>query len=278
VKTQFGVTIKAVQCDNEREFDNSSSRTFFLTHGVLLRMSCPYTSSRTGKAERIIRTTNNTIRSLLFQANIPPTFWVEALHTATLLLNILPTKTLHFSTPHFALFKTVPSYEHLRVFGCTCYPNLSATTSHKLDPRSAKCVFLGYSSHHKGYRCLDLLSNRVILSRHVVFDESTFPFAEQQPTASSQDFDFLDTITTNPVPPPIGPPPLFFSGLLPDTAAAPSTPTGATGPSAPAAPGAAVPSTPAAGATPLIVASGAHDATTTHRFGQVFTRRPHPLV
>jgi hypothetical protein len=213
VKTQFGVTIKAVQCDNGREFDNSNSRTFFLTHGVLLHMSCPYTSSQNGKAERIIRTTNNTIRSLLFQASIPPTFWVEALHTATLLLNILPTKTLHFSTPHFALFKTVPSYEHLRVFGCTCYPNLSATTSHKLDPHSAKCVFLGYLSHHKGYRCLDLLSNRVILSRHVVFDESTFPFAEQQPTASSQDFDFLDTITTNTVPPPIGPPPLFLSGL-----------------------------------------------------------------
>jgi hypothetical protein len=182
VKTQFGVTIKVVQYDNGHEFDNSSSRTFFLTHGVLLRMSCPYTSSQNGKAERIIRTTNNTIRSLLFQASIPPTFWVEALHTATLLLNILPTKTLHFSTPHFALFKTVPSYEHLRVFGCTCYPNLSATTSHKLDPHSAKCVFLSYSSHHKGYWCLDLLSNRVILSRHVVFDESTFSFAEQQPT------------------------------------------------------------------------------------------------
>jgi hypothetical protein len=152
-----------------------------------------------------LNASSNTIGSLLFQASIPPTFWVEALHTATLLLNILPTKTLHFSTPHFALFKIVPSYEHLRVFGCTCYPNLSATTSHKLDPRSAKCVFLGYSSHHKGYRCLDPLSNRVILSRHVVFDESTFPFAEQQPTASSQDFDILDTITTNPVPPPIGP-------------------------------------------------------------------------
>jgi hypothetical protein len=43
VKTQFGITIKDVQCDNGREFDNSSSRTFFLTHGVL-RMSCPYTS------------------------------------------------------------------------------------------------------------------------------------------------------------------------------------------------------------------------------------------
>jgi hypothetical protein len=44
VSTQFDCTIKAVQCDNDREFDNTSSRAFFATHGVVLRMPCPYTS------------------------------------------------------------------------------------------------------------------------------------------------------------------------------------------------------------------------------------------
>ena len=44
VSTQFGLTVKAVQCDNGREFDNSTSRSFFLSRGVQLRMSCPYTS------------------------------------------------------------------------------------------------------------------------------------------------------------------------------------------------------------------------------------------
>jgi hypothetical protein len=44
VRTQFGTTIKSVQCDNGREFDNSLARTFFLSHDVALRMSCPYTS------------------------------------------------------------------------------------------------------------------------------------------------------------------------------------------------------------------------------------------
>jgi hypothetical protein len=34
VSTQFGLTIKAVQCDNGREFDNSTSRTFFLSRSV----------------------------------------------------------------------------------------------------------------------------------------------------------------------------------------------------------------------------------------------------
>jgi hypothetical protein len=87
-----------------------------------------------------------------------------------------------------ALFGSPPSYEHLRVFGCTCYPNTSSTTAHKLSPRSTRCVFLGYYSDHKGYRCLDLSTNRLIVSRHVVFDEASFPLAA---SPHLTDLDFL---------------------------------------------------------------------------------------
>jgi hypothetical protein len=176
VSTQFGLTVKAVQCDNGREFDNSTSRSFFLTRGVQLRMSCPYTFPQNGKAERMIRTTNDVMRTLLIQASLPPRFWAESLHTASYLLNSLPSTASPAPTPHHALFGTPPSYAHLRVFGCACYPNLAATAPHKLAPRSTRCVFLGYSPDHKGYRCYDLASRRVLISRHVVFDESDFPF------------------------------------------------------------------------------------------------------
>jgi hypothetical protein len=70
VSTQFGCTIKVIQCDNGHQFDSVSSRAFFDTKEVLLRMSCPYTSSQNGKAERILQTINNMLRSLLFQASI----------------------------------------------------------------------------------------------------------------------------------------------------------------------------------------------------------------
>jgi hypothetical protein len=118
VSTQFGLTIKVVQCDNGREFDNASSRAFFTTKGVLLWMSRPYTSPQNGKTECILRTINNMLRSLLFQAFIPARYWVEGLHTATYLLNCLPTKVISTTSPYFALHGVAPSYEHLRVFGC----------------------------------------------------------------------------------------------------------------------------------------------------------------
>jgi hypothetical protein len=104
VATQFGTTIKSLQCNNGREFDNSHARAFFLSHGVHLRMSCPYTSQQNGRAECVLCTVNNIVRSLLFQAHLPAPYWVEALHTATYLLNLHPTSTLNYSTPHHALF------------------------------------------------------------------------------------------------------------------------------------------------------------------------------
>jgi hypothetical protein len=151
-------------------------------------MSCPYTSPQNGKVERIIRSVNNVIRTLLIQAFLPGRYWAEGLHTTTYLLNRLPTMAIQAACPHLALFGSAPSYEHLRVFGCTCYPNTTATAPHKLSPRSTRCVFLRYSADHKGYRCLDLSTNRLIVSRHVVFNDDSFPLAA---SPNLTDLDFL---------------------------------------------------------------------------------------
>jgi hypothetical protein len=114
---------------------------------------------------------------LLFQASIPASYWVEGLHTATYLLNRLPTKAISTTSPYFTLHGVAPSYKHLCVFDCACYPNHSAKDAHKLAPQSTKCIFLGYSTDHKGYRCLDLTTNNIVVSRHVIFDEADFPFS-----------------------------------------------------------------------------------------------------
>jgi hypothetical protein len=164
VSTQFDRTVKTIQCDNGHEFDNSSTRFLLMSNGTQLRISCPYTSPQNGKAGRIIRSVNNVIRTLLIQASLPGRYWAEGHHTVTYLLNRLSTMVIQTACPHLALFGSAPSYEHLRVFGCTCYPNTTVTAPRKLSPRSTWCVFLGYSADHKGYRCLDLSTNRLIVS------------------------------------------------------------------------------------------------------------------
>jgi IS30 family transposase len=130
VATQFSYTVKTIQCDNGHEFDNSSTRTFLLSKGAQLRMSCSYTSPQNGKAKRIIHTINNVIRMLLIQASLLGRYWTDGLHTAAYLLNRLPTKTISATYPHVALFGSAPSYEHLRILGYACYPNITATALH----------------------------------------------------------------------------------------------------------------------------------------------------
>jgi histone deacetylase 1/2 len=80
-------------------------------------------------------------------------------------------------TPLQRLLHETPDYTFFKVFGCACWSHIRQYNNHKLDFRSKKCVFLGYSSLHKGYKCLHVPSNRVYISRDVIFDEHVFPFA-----------------------------------------------------------------------------------------------------
>jgi hypothetical protein len=181
------------------------------------------------------------LRFLLFQASIPTRYWVEGLHTATYLLNRLPTKVISMTSPYFTLHGVAPSYEHLRVFGFACYRNLSAKAAHKLAPRSAICIFLGYSADHKGYRCLDLPTNSIVVSRHVVFDETDFPFSASPHLTN--DLDILlqdDSPGAAPMPAPLsvphippGFPPLADAGGSTTSLGGPTAPgTGAGSPTA----------------------------------------------
>jgi hypothetical protein len=41
----------------------------------------------------------------------------------------------------------------------------------KLDPKAEKCIFIGYSLEQKRYRCFNLSTWKLQMSRDVVFDE-----------------------------------------------------------------------------------------------------------
>ena len=45
--------------------------------------------------------------------------------------------------------------------------------------------FLGYSNLHKGYKCLEISTGRIYISRDVIFDETLFPFSKLHPNAGA---------------------------------------------------------------------------------------------
>ena len=108
---------------------------------------------------------------------------------AAYLLNLLPSSAIQNEIPCTKLFNKQPDYSRLRTFGCLCYPHLDSP--HKLAPRATPCIFLGYPAYHRGYRCLDLSTNKIILSRHVTFDELQFPYGSITPS-NPPSYTFLD--------------------------------------------------------------------------------------
>nr|GEU76726.1 ribonuclease H-like domain-containing protein [Tanacetum cinerariifolium] len=67
-------------------------------------------------------------------------------------------------------------------------------TNHKLGPRATPSIFLEHAANHFGYRCLDLNTNKIIISHHVTFDEMVFPFPSTKST-TTHSYDFFDDST-----------------------------------------------------------------------------------
>jgi histone deacetylase 1/2 len=168
---------------------------FFSDIGISHRVSCPHTHQQNGTAERKHRHIVETGLTLLSHASVPYRFWSDAFSTACFLINRLPSRVISMQTPLERLLGEIPDYTFLKVFGCACWPHLRPYNKRKLEFRSKKYVFLGYSSLHKGYKCLHVPTNRVYISRDVIFDESVFPFS-QMPTNST-----LPSSSANPLHP-----------------------------------------------------------------------------
>ena len=108
---------------------------------------------------------------------MPSSYWSYVVLTAVTLINLLPTSVLDFLSPWSKLYSSPPDISQLKVFGCACYPNLKSYAPHKLTSRTKECIFLGYPIGTKGYLCLDFETKHLYTLRHVLFDESKFPFS-----------------------------------------------------------------------------------------------------
>ena len=179
ITNHFNVKIKILGSDNGGEYTSTAFKHHLAAHGIIQQTSCPYTPQQNGVAERKNRHLMEVARSIMFHTNVPKRFWGDAVVTATYLINRKPTRVLLDSTPYEVLNKTKPSINHLRVFGCVCFVFVPGELRNKLEAKSTKAMFIGYSTHQKGYKCYDPEARRVLVSKDVKFLESRGYYAER---------------------------------------------------------------------------------------------------
>ena len=154
IHTQFHVYVQNLRSDNVKEYVLEQFQSFILQHGILHQTFCVDTPAHNGVIERKNRHLLETVRALLFQMHVPKHFWVDAVSTACFLINRMPSSVLNWNTPHHILVLNKPLFPiEPQIFGCTYFVRDVRPHVSKLDHKSLKCIFLGYSQVQKGYRC-----------------------------------------------------------------------------------------------------------------------------
>jgi hypothetical protein len=110
---------------------------------------------------------------MIFSSDIHPRFWAEASHTAIHILNRTLTQTLFGVTPFEVWTGRKPSLAHVQVWKCDAYVHIPKGNRSKLQPKSEKGIFMGYSNQSKAYRVWIQSKQKFTESRDVAFNESS---------------------------------------------------------------------------------------------------------
>ncbi|GBN66127.1 Retrovirus-related Pol polyprotein from transposon TNT 1-94 [Araneus ventricosus] len=115
------------------------------------------------------RTLFDKARAMLYDSKLPKSCWGYAIQAAAFLHNRIPCTSINDHTPYELKYSTKPDLSKIRIVGCDAYVRVADTQRRKLDPKSKKMIFIGYSS--MGYRVMDIVTRRVTVSRNVRFNE-----------------------------------------------------------------------------------------------------------
>lgn len=177
VENQLDKRIKALRTDRGREYLSDEFKVLCDEKGIEHQLSIPRTPQQNGVAERRNRTLLDMMRSMMAQANLPISYWGDALLTAAYVLNRVPSKSVTF-TPYELWTGRKPDLSYFRPWGCSAYIHDTSSKFGKLGPRGKQCVFVRYPEVSKGYVLVGEQENGQVTemeSRDVTFIEDQFP-------------------------------------------------------------------------------------------------------
>ncbi|MCO5594752.1 hypothetical protein L7F22_048785 [Adiantum nelumboides] len=138
-----------LRTDRGGEYMSGAFKDFLGKKGIKHQCTMPYTPQQNGVAERKNRSLMEMARCMLKAKSLPHKRWMEAVACAAHVLNRCPTRAFKTITPYESCYDRKPSVSYLHVFGCLAYAHIPQQLRGKLDDKTFKCIFVGYSSASK---------------------------------------------------------------------------------------------------------------------------------
>ncbi|KAK2445248.1 putative mitochondrial protein [Trifolium repens] len=173
IQREKGSNVVRIRSDHGREFENSKFDDFCAAEGIKHEYSSPITPQQNGIVERKNRTIQESARVMLHAKNVPYHFWAEAMNTACYVHNRVTLRKGTTSTLYELWKDRKPTVKHFHIFGSECFILADREPRRKLDPKSEKGFFLGYSTNSRAYRVYNTKTQVVMESVKVVVKDSS---------------------------------------------------------------------------------------------------------
>nr|GEY24071.1 hypothetical protein [Tanacetum cinerariifolium] len=183
-------------CQDKEQDTSSLSLTNLVDHGIIAHRTPPYTPQHNGVSKRRNKTLLDMVRSMISQITLPKSFWDYALDSAVRILNMVPTKKVK-KTPYEVWHGQAPKLYYLKVWGCEALVKRDTLTKpDKLEPRSIKCIFIGYLKETIGYSFYYPAKNKVSIARNAEFLKNSL--ITQKASGSLEDLEIIQEKDTHP--------------------------------------------------------------------------------
>nr|GEX05765.1 retrotransposon protein, putative, Ty1-copia subclass [Tanacetum cinerariifolium] len=195
VENQLGKTIKSLCFDRGGEYMSQEFLDHLKEHGIITHHTHPYMPQHNGMSERRNQTFLDMVRSMMSQTTLPKSFWDYALETAARILNMVPTKKVD-KKPYEIWHGKAPKLSYRKVWGCEALVKRDTLTKpDKLDPRSFRCIFVGYRKETMGYSFYIPSENKVFVSWNAEFFENDL--IDSKASGSVEDLELIQEEDTN---------------------------------------------------------------------------------
>lgn len=165
VEKQFGCQLLKLRYDNGGEYVNNKFTTFCTAQVTQMQHTVSYTPQQNGVAQSKNRTLKEMANYMIQAKGLRPCFSTEAINCANYRINCTPTKALKNITSKEAWSSIKLDVSHFYVFGSEAWAHIPDEKQRALEPKSEKCISIGYSEDFKGYRFLQQNSTEIIIKR-----------------------------------------------------------------------------------------------------------------